>query len=335
MKRVISVCFFILFAASGCVAASPADVMKANFRLLADNIDALSSSSHPKLHYLGVGFYPEPWSENDVVRIGDRLSTIKGYAYAPIILSNRYSSIPEDHPAANRHVMEAAISHIAEDYQEGDLVVVAISTHGTKGAVVVREGENAKKTDNSPRSQVGVPFEQAGERPDDHYRFGMPFRLSDRFFAGTGAGRRYCGAGGSRVVRVFCRDGQFLFRAGVGKEHDPAACLVRRGIQGRVHRCSKRGGFLAVRAVLSASQYRHGDAGYLGKAHLLDLARRLRPFFMGLQPPKKNQGGHHAEARLDCRIRMQARPGRGFHRPYQGSRRFGSKPMNRAANCST
>ena len=58
--------------------------------------------------------------------------------------------------------MEAAISHIAKDYEEGDLVVVAISTHGTKGAVATQEGEKAKKPTILPAVRLGFLLNKLG-----------------------------------------------------------------------------------------------------------------------------------------------------------------------------
>jgi len=89
-----------------------------------------SALAKDRLFYIGLALYPEPWSQNDVTELADRLHAVGTFDVVPLIASN-LATRPRRYPIASDTTIANFVSRVAEDAHDDDVVMVAISTHGS------------------------------------------------------------------------------------------------------------------------------------------------------------------------------------------------------------
>src|SRR5271165_1031071 len=96
----------------------------------------------PRLFYIGLALYSEPWSENDVVELADRLENASQYRVVPMIASN-VASLARRYPVADDTTISALIDTAARQAGPNDTVFVDISSHGARQVLARKIGNNA------------------------------------------------------------------------------------------------------------------------------------------------------------------------------------------------
>jgi hypothetical protein len=102
-----------------------------------------------RLFYIGLALYSEPWSENDVVELADKLRTASGFRVVPMVASN-VTSRPRRYPLADDATIAAMVRTAAEQAGADDLVFVDISTHGSPHLLARKAGQDPPTTLASP-----------------------------------------------------------------------------------------------------------------------------------------------------------------------------------------
>jgi hypothetical protein len=87
-------------------------------------------SDNRQLFYIGLALFPEQWSENDVVDLGNLLQKNRRGHVVQLIASNRVSE-PRRYPVADDRAIAALVRSAAEHAGPDDIVFVHISTHGS------------------------------------------------------------------------------------------------------------------------------------------------------------------------------------------------------------
>jgi hypothetical protein len=100
-----------------------------------------SSANGKRLFYIGLALYSEPWSENDVVELSDKLRTTSRFHVVPMIASNVVSA-QNHYPVANDTNIAAMVHSAAAEARAGDVVFVYISTHGSHQVLARKVGNN-------------------------------------------------------------------------------------------------------------------------------------------------------------------------------------------------
>jgi hypothetical protein len=101
-----------------------------------------TAANGKRLFYIGLALYSEPWSENDVVELSDRLRTASRYHVVPMIASNVVSA-QGPYPIANDANIAAMVNSAAAQAGPGDIVFVYLSTHGSHKVLARKMGNNA------------------------------------------------------------------------------------------------------------------------------------------------------------------------------------------------
>lgn len=97
MNRVARYCLCATIAGLMLALASPGRCAEPQASPLAQHQTAANGK---RLFYIGLALYSEPWSENDVVELSDRLRTASRYHVVPMIASNVVSA-QGPYPIAN------------------------------------------------------------------------------------------------------------------------------------------------------------------------------------------------------------------------------------------
>jgi len=87
-------------------------------------------SDDRQLFYIGLALFPEQWSENDVVDLGNLLQKNHRGHVVQLIASNRVNE-PRRYPVADDRAIAALVRSAAEHAGPDDIVFVHISTHGS------------------------------------------------------------------------------------------------------------------------------------------------------------------------------------------------------------
>jgi hypothetical protein len=95
--------------------------------------------ARPRLFYFGLALYSEPWSENDVVELGTKLSKDSRYRVVPMIASN-LSLHSDRFPVGNDATILSFVRAAAEQAAPQDVIFVHISTHGAPYELARRIG---------------------------------------------------------------------------------------------------------------------------------------------------------------------------------------------------
>src|SRR5262245_51220363 len=93
-----------------------------------------------RLFYIGLALYSDPWSQNDVVELADRLRSAGKYDVVPMIASN-VTADPRQYPVADDRTIAAFIAAAASRAQPDDIVFVEISTHGSRKVLARKVGK--------------------------------------------------------------------------------------------------------------------------------------------------------------------------------------------------
>jgi hypothetical protein len=95
-----------------------------------------------RLFYIGLAFYSEPWSENDVVELADMLQRASQYRVVPMIASN-VTSGARRYPIADDATIATLIGTAGTQVGPDDIVFVAISSHGASRVLARKVGNHA------------------------------------------------------------------------------------------------------------------------------------------------------------------------------------------------
>jgi hypothetical protein len=96
-----------------------------------------------RLFYIGLALYSETWSANDIVELADELRQSADYDVVPLIASNFVESTPARFPIADDAAIAAMVKTAAERAMPDDIVFVHISTHGARGVLARKIGNNS------------------------------------------------------------------------------------------------------------------------------------------------------------------------------------------------
>ena len=96
-------------------------------------------SDDRQLFYIGLALFPEQWSENDVVDLGNLLQKNHPGHVVELIASNSASE-PRRFPVADDRAIAALVRSAAEHAGPDDIVFVHISTHGSSRWLVSSAG---------------------------------------------------------------------------------------------------------------------------------------------------------------------------------------------------
>jgi hypothetical protein len=95
-----------------------------------------------RLFYIGLAFYSESWSENDVVELAGMLERASQYRVVPMIGSNVPSGA-RHYPTADDATIATLVATAATQAGPDDLVFVAISSHGASRMLARKVGNHA------------------------------------------------------------------------------------------------------------------------------------------------------------------------------------------------
>src|ERR1700730_7391904 len=95
-----------------------------------------------RLFYIGLAFYSEPWSENDVVELADMLQHASQYRVVPLIASNVTSGASQ-YPIADDATIATLVNSAATQVGPDDIVFVDISSHGASRVLARKVGNHA------------------------------------------------------------------------------------------------------------------------------------------------------------------------------------------------
>jgi hypothetical protein len=118
---------------SGCSAASDPPAIPAA---------SAQPSARPRLFYVGLALYSEAWSQNDVVELADELRRTSDFDVVPMIASNGPAASPRTYPLADGTAITSLLRTAAERAGPNDVVFVHISTHGGRGLLASKIGNN-------------------------------------------------------------------------------------------------------------------------------------------------------------------------------------------------
>jgi hypothetical protein len=120
---------FTLSCLCGC--AGPSEAQQAAL-LAAQQAVANTRSDGRRLFYIGLALFPEQWSENDVVDLGNLLQKNTQLHVVQLIASNSANE-PRRYPVADDRAIAALVRSAADHAAPDDIVFVHISTHGNRG----------------------------------------------------------------------------------------------------------------------------------------------------------------------------------------------------------
>ena len=118
---------------SGCSAASDPPAIPAA---------TTQPSARPRLFYVGLALYSEPWSQNDVIELGNELRRTTDFDVVPMIASNLPAASPRAYPFADAATMASLLRTAAKRARPNDVVFVHISTHGGRGLLASKIGNH-------------------------------------------------------------------------------------------------------------------------------------------------------------------------------------------------
>ncbi len=95
-----------------------------------------------RLFYIGLAFYSEPWSENDVVELADTLQRVSQYRVVTMIASN-VTSGARHYPIADDATIATLVGTVAAQADPDDIVFVDISSHGANQMLARQVGNHA------------------------------------------------------------------------------------------------------------------------------------------------------------------------------------------------
>jgi Peptidase C13 family len=95
-----------------------------------------------RLFYIGLAFYSEPWSENDVAELADMLQHASQYRVVTMIASN-VTSGARHYPIADDATIATFVDTAAAQVGPDDIVFVDISSHGASGMLARKVGNHA------------------------------------------------------------------------------------------------------------------------------------------------------------------------------------------------
>ncbi len=139
MNRIAKCCLFVAIAWLALASASLGECAEPQASPLAQHQAAANGK---RLFYIGLALYAEPWSENDVVELADKLRTASRYHVVPMIASN-VASARNRYPVANDANIAAIVNSAAAQAVPGDIAFVYISTHGGRQLLARKVGNNA------------------------------------------------------------------------------------------------------------------------------------------------------------------------------------------------
>jgi hypothetical protein len=139
MNRVARYCLYAAIAGLMLASASLGRCAEPQASPLAQHQTAANGK---RMFYIGLALYSEPWSENDVVELSDRLRTASRYHVVPMIASNVVSA-QGPYPIANDANIAAMVNSAAAQAGPGDIVFVYLSTHGSHKVLARKMGNNA------------------------------------------------------------------------------------------------------------------------------------------------------------------------------------------------
>ncbi len=139
-SRFSAAAFWLLLLAGAALGACAAsDVTLAAAQQEAANVPAGGG----RLFYIGVAWYSEPWSENDVVDLASKLRvTTTHYQLVPMIASN-VATTGRRYPVADDVTVASLVRRTAEQAGPNDIVFVDISTHGARKMLARKVGNQA------------------------------------------------------------------------------------------------------------------------------------------------------------------------------------------------
>jgi Peptidase C13 family len=133
---IIALLLLILPCLCGCTGPSEA---QQTALLAAQQAAANTRSDGRQLFYIGLALFPEQWSENDVVDLGNLLQKNHRVHVVQLIASNSASE-PRRYPVADDRAIAALVRAAAEHAGSEDIVFVHISTHGNRGSLASQLG---------------------------------------------------------------------------------------------------------------------------------------------------------------------------------------------------
>jgi Peptidase C13 family len=95
-----------------------------------------------RLFYIGLAFYSESWSENDVVELAEMLQRASQYRVVPMIASN-VTSGARHYPIADDATIATLLGTAATQVGPDDIVFVEISSHGADRVLARKVGNHA------------------------------------------------------------------------------------------------------------------------------------------------------------------------------------------------
>jgi hypothetical protein len=95
-----------------------------------------------RLFYIGLAFYSESWSENDVVDLAATLQRASQYSVVPMIASN-VASGARHYPIADDATIATLVGTAAAQAGPDDIVFVDISSHGASRVLARKVGNHA------------------------------------------------------------------------------------------------------------------------------------------------------------------------------------------------
>ena len=120
MNRIAKCCLFVAIAWLALASASLGGCAEPQASPLAQHQAAANGK---RLFYIGLALYAEPWSENDVVELADKLRTASRYHVVPMIASN-VASARNRYPVANDANIAAIVNSAAAQAVPGDIAFV-------------------------------------------------------------------------------------------------------------------------------------------------------------------------------------------------------------------
>ncbi len=142
MGRTARCCFQAAVVGLTVGSASLAGCAEPQAALLVQQQAASAPEKVSRLFYIGLGLYSEPWSENDVVELAERLQDASQYRVVPMIASN-VTSGARHYPIADDATIATLVTSAATQAGPDDIVFVDISSHGASRMLARKIGNHA------------------------------------------------------------------------------------------------------------------------------------------------------------------------------------------------
>jgi hypothetical protein len=127
-----------------CSCTGPSEAPQAGLLAAQQQAAAGARSDGPRLFYIGLALFPQQWSEDDVIDLGNVLQKNARMHVVQLIASNSAGE-PRRYPVADERAIAALVRSATEHARPDDIVLVHISTHGNRGSLASQLGSGPSK----------------------------------------------------------------------------------------------------------------------------------------------------------------------------------------------